>query len=362
MNLLKKQKTTIVYLFFILLAVNAGLWYYYISKTAPVEVKQTVQTQCNVHGFRRAGYKYAKPLLMLDRECDDPFLNPIRDKVLAYLTDQKNQGNISSASVYFRLMDDGRNFNTSDEMYSPGSMMKIMTLITYLKSAEKNPQILNRRITYAQPYGGMPHQEIAAQQSAQLGKSYSVDELLSLMIRESDNNATVLLNSQIDGNIYNEVLKALNLPVPDPKQTDYPISAENMSRFFRLLYNASFLSPEMSDKALTLLTESNFKDGFMKYVAGKVMVAHKFGEKNTDGVFQLHEGGVFFTGNLDYCLIVMSKGKDQSKLETILADVSRLVYTELVTNYGISNRSRNNTNPQLADKLPETPVKPMANS
>ena len=342
-----KKRNLLIYGFLVLSVLNVGLWYLVNTPKEKPVTASSDSMSCDVHGFRRSGFKFTKPLLMLDRACDDPYLNPIRDKVLAFLATQKAQGVFESASVYFRMLDNGRSFNTSDENYSPGSMMKIMTLITYLKAAETNPQILNKRMTYAQQFSGMPKQEIAAQHEAIIGKSYSVDQLLSLMIRDSDNNATALLNSQINGDIYTEVLKALNLTIPDPKQTDYPINAENMSRFFRLLYNSTFLSPEMSDKALQLLTESNFQDGLNKYFKGKLTIAHKFGEKNIDGIFQLHEGGIFYTSNMDYLLIVMTKGKNQEQQKNLIADISKLVYTELVANYGISN-GRFNVSPSYA--------------
>jgi hypothetical protein len=48
----------------------------------------------------------------------------------------------------------------------------------------------------------------------------------------------------------------------------------------------------------------------------------------------LHEGGIFFVGSTDYVLIVMTKGKDQSGLADVIADVSRIVFEDVVANYG----------------------------
>jgi len=291
---------------------------------------------CDVKGFRRQGFKFTKPLMMLDRACDDPSLESLRQKVVAISADLKAKGMADKISVYFRMLDDGRNFVVNEDAYSPGSMMKVVTLITYLKGAEYNPGLLKRKMTFNTRFTGMPTQLIEGARGLEQGTTYTVNELLDYMITESDNNATALLNNAIDMKVYNEVLDAINLPVPDIHQTDYPLTTESMSRFFRLLYNSSFLSPEMSDKALELLTRSRYHQGLTRYLSEKTVVAHKFGEKNNDGLFQLHEGGIFFNGSFDYVLIVMTKGKDQAKLADVLAEVSRLIYEDLYSKYGTS--------------------------
>ena len=143
----KKKRNLLIYGFLVLSVLNVGLWYLVNTPKEKPVTASSDSMSCDVHGFRRSGFKFTKPLLMLDRACDDPYLNPIRDKVLAFLATQKAQGVFESASVYFRMLDTGRSFNTSDETFSPGSMLKIMTLITYLKSAESNPKLLDQRLT-----------------------------------------------------------------------------------------------------------------------------------------------------------------------------------------------------------------------
>lgn len=341
-----KNKIRIAF-FSVAILLNAGLWFYF--RTDQKEEPAKEKLACDVHGFRRPGFKFTRPLLMLDRECDDPSLEPLRAKVQAYVDQQKAQGRCENASVYFRFLDTGRNFNINEAAYSPGSMMKIMTLITHLKMAENNPAHLQQKIVNNVQFTDMPHQEITSWKGLEKDKSYTVDQLLNAMIVESDNDATMLLNINMDVSIYNEVLEAISLPIPDPHQSDYPLTTETMSRFFRLLYNATFLSPEMSDKALELLTESHYRQGMVRDVSDRVTVAHKFGEKNLDGGFQLSEGGIFFTGSTDYVLIVMTKGKSQKELQNIIAEVSKLILEDLVANYGITSTHPGSLTDRSAD-------------
>lgn len=319
-----------------LLAINLLIWYFFNAENKQSDSTQDKPLVCDVKGMRRTGFKFTKPLLMLDRECDDPSLDPLRAKVISLLGDFKQKGVIDRVSVYFRFLDSGRNFSLNDEEYSPGSLMKVMTLITYLKDAEDDHNLLNRKIPYDHRFANMPVQEITSGARLEFGNSYTVNDLLQRMIVDSDNEATSLLNERIDMKVYSQVLAALSLPVPDVHQQDYPITAEHYSRFFRLLYNSSFLSPEMSDKALGWLTRSNFKNGLCRDIGAKVMVAHKFGEKNLPPSYQLHEAGIFFAGNADYILVVMTEGKDRQALPDVLARVSKLVMDELIGNYGLT--------------------------
>lgn len=321
-------------IFFLLvpaIAANALVWWYFFQDKTPAAEKPKMA--CDVKGFRRQGFRFTKPLLMLDRACDDPALEPLRLKVNSSVEEMRAKGMAEKISVYFRTLDNGRNFVINEDAYSPGSMMKMMTMITYLKHAEKDPSLLKRKMNFNMRFTGMPMQVIEVKKGLVPGQSYTINELLEYMITESDNNATAMLNNAIDMKVYNQVLEALALPIPDPRQPDYPLTTESMSRFFRLLYNASFLSPEMSDKALELLSRSSYHDGLLRYLPDDIEVAHKFGEKNSDGLFQLHEGGIFFNGVTDYVLIVMTKGKNQEQLADVIAEISRLVFENQYTDY-----------------------------
>lgn len=331
----KLSRKVITLVFLPLLVVNLLIWYFFNAENKTTEADSEKQLVCDVKGMRRSGFKFTKPLLMLDRECDDPSLDPLRAKVISLLSDFKQKGVIDRVSVYFRFLDSGRNFSLNDEQYSPGSLMKVMTLITYLKDAENDKSLLSRKIPYDHRFSNMPVQEITSGTRLEFGKSYSVNDLLQRMIVDSDNEATSLLNEKIDMKVYSQVLTALSLPVPDVHQQDYPITAEHYSRFMRLLYNSSFLSPEMSDKALEWLTQIKFKDGLCRDIGSKMVVAHKFGEKNLPPSYQLHEAGIFFAGNADYVLVVMTEGKDRQALPDVLARVSKLVMDELIGNYGL---------------------------
>ena len=75
-----------------------------------------------------------------------------------------------------------------------------------------------------------------------------------------------------------DVFRDLDISVPSDYAQQYFISAKNYSLFFRVLYNATYLSREMSEKALGLLSKTVFRDGLTAKLPSSVVVSHKFGE------------------------------------------------------------------------------------
>jgi len=100
--------------------------------------------------------------------------------------------------------------------------------------------------------------------------------------------------------------------------------------FFRILYNGTFLSKEMSDKALGVLTGVAFRRGIVAGVGDGVTVAHKFGERSEEtGAKQLHDCGIVYYPRHPYLLCVMTKGADFDALAGELSAISRAVYQEI---------------------------------
>ena len=271
-------------------------------------------------------YKLIKPLAFVEFTKEDPLLLQIKESILAYIDQKKNEGVIVSASAYIRNLSRHQDVRINpEEVYFPGSLMKIPILITYLKEAEKDPSLLDKQLVFSQQYGNLPVQNIKVK-TIEIGNAYSVRELLEYMIVYSDNNATALLNSNIDFNKIVKVFAHLQLPLPDLKSAEYGLTLKDYSRFFRVLFNATYLSWEMSEYALELLTRCNYKAGMVKYIDPSVKVAHKFGERNSDGTQQMHEVGIVYLDDKPYLIGIFTKGSDIQKLEEVVASISKIVY------------------------------------
>lgn len=222
-------------------------------------------------------------------------------------------------------MDNGAWFAINpNATYNPASMIKIAYLITYMKMAELNPAVLNAKIFFAQHFSQGNNQNIKDFQLKE-GVHYTIKELLTAMIKHSDNDATLLLSQNMNTNIYNNLFKDLNIPIPNPV-TEYFISVNDYCKFYRILYSSTYTRPEYSEYALKLLTLSTFEDGLKKGIDPNVVVAHKFGERIIGNKAQLHEFGIVFYNNEPYLIGVMTTGNSLALLSSIVGDISKIAF------------------------------------
>jgi len=157
-------------------------------------------------------------------------------------------------------------------------------MITYLRMAETNPAILNKEIAY-RPDVIAPTQTFNSK-TITPGHTYKINELIKSMIVYSDNNATMLLHSDINVDMFQKTFTDLGLKKPDVRDKNYALSVKEYSRFMSVLYDGGYLTIPASEYAISLLSESDFKLGIVKQLPPSLKVAHKFGEAGTDDVHE----------------------------------------------------------------------------
>jgi beta-lactamase class A len=318
----------IVVLLLIILSGGYYTWCKNIEKRKDLEIIEAVNKIDNVSLRLLVDdeYELIKPLAFVEFKKEDTLLLKIKESILRYIEDKKQEGVIVSASAYLRNLNRHQDVRINPtEVYVPGSLMKIPILITYLKEAEKNPNLLQKRLVFSSNYGNLPVQNIKVK-SIQPGQSYLISELLEYMIVYSDNNATAVLNEHIEFDKIVRVFRHLQLPIPDIKQAEYGLTLKDYSRFFRVLYNATYLGWEMSEYALELLVRCNYKNGLVKYIDPKIKVAHKFGERNSDGIQQMHEVGIVYLKDRVYLIGIFTKGSRIDQLEEVVANISKIAF------------------------------------
>jgi beta-lactamase class A len=292
----------------------------------------------NLRTLRRVhakGFHFTSPLL--DVELPEGMgVNyeplPFKQKVNDLINEQIKRGQVREVAVYYRDLHDGPWFGINeDREFDPASMMKVPVMIAWLKRAETNPQALNEQLTYRYPDDMRTMQTIKPARSAEPGRSYSVDELLHLMLNYSDNNATRLLYERLRPEELSDVLNGMDV---DSRSNDASnsVSVHGYSGLFRILYNASYLSRNMSEKALQLLSLQDFPQGMMAGVPKGIVVASKFGEIAKDATGrenQLHEFGIVYHPKHAYILGIMTRGGDFEALSGVIRQLTQLVYTQV---------------------------------
>lgn len=281
------------------------------------------------------GYRFVNPLL----SCGDasPVLpgqvSAMREDVESYIAAQRSARNVSEVALYFRDLRNGPIFGINEfAEFSPGSLGKVPVLMAVLEEAERNPGLLGAAVVFGggtalESQGIMPATPLVA------GTAYTVEELLRRMITQSDNEASQLLYEVVGGKAVTRTYDDLGLLAPVDPYT-YSMRVRDYASFFRLLFNATYLSPDASEYALALLSESMFKDGLVAGVPPGVTVAHKFGERTLgDGEQQLHDCGIVYAPDHPYILCVMTRGPSIEQLEQVVAGISRIVYERITAEY-----------------------------
>ncbi len=281
------------------------------------------------------------PLLRDDLDCstvEDDYarVNQIQDDLNSYIDKQKSDGNVTRVSVFFRDLASRRWAAVNkDEQYAPGSILKVVLAIAYYKLAEIEPQILTQEYTYSPSTKSMNDIEtFKPKEKLVAGQKYSVDTLIEHMVKDSDNDATILLNDSIDKTFLAKVFSDLNIDLPKTGGSEQNfITVERISGMLRSLYLASYLNVDNSQKLLNLMSQTSFTQGIVSGVPSSSTVAHKFGEREVIVMdtkkavsAELHDCGIIYKDDHPYILCVMTEGATYEHLANILSDISKMVY------------------------------------
>jgi beta-lactamase class A len=275
-------------------------------------------------------FEFVNPLL----ECEHflpargAFHSSLKARLQRYADDARRSGRVSHISVYFRQLNDGPWIGIEENHeYSPASLLKVPLMMAVFREAESNPGILTQQIPYVAPISPDASVHFADEQIV-VGRSYSVDELVERMIRYSDNEASLLLGRVLGSAAVERVTSEVGVGKPGENLSDNVVSVREYASVFRVLFNSTYLSRPMSEKALRLLSTATFAYGLRGGLPNEVRSAHKFGERSvTDsGMQQLHDCGIVYAGKSPYLLCIMTQGSDHAALTGAMAYISRLVF------------------------------------
>jgi hypothetical protein len=315
------NRSKFVIVFSLALIIGAVLGYVYSRTHQSVEHGETLRENS-------PDYTFINPILLTDNsKISFPEFEPLKDKIQDEISQLRRDKKINNASVYFRDLNSSKWTGVGEgELYSPSSMLKLTTLLAYLKAAQDNPELLQEKVYYS--YENDPGQYYKPIKALPSG-NYSKGEILVQMIVNSDNSAMELLNSKMPDNVL-KVYKELGLPDPALQVDDF-MSPEMFSRVLRTLYNSTYLSRTYSEQALKLLSYTTFKSGLVAGTASTT-VAHKFGEHaliDQGGKVlerQLHDCGIVYYPNKPYLLCIMTRGSNFPELEDAISGIAGVVY------------------------------------
>ncbi len=264
-------------------------------------------------------------------------LKPFQYKVNALIEGKLKQEEATAVSVYFLDLNNGNWFGINEhDQFSPKSLLKIPLMIAYFKWAETNPLVLRKTFTYANTGEGEVEGHDRPVKKLEPGHTYTVNDLIYRMIVNDDAEAYALLNAHLPAGRLEKIFRDLSVEY-NPDKREESMSLNAFAAFYRVLFNASYLSEEMSEKALRYLSKSTFRDGMAAGIPPNIELASKHGERTiltTAGdeekkLIQVHEFGIVYHPNRPFLLGIIVRGEDFDQLVKTIRDITRIAYEEV---------------------------------
>ncbi len=325
-----RSRRLLILVFIVTLSSSFGFALAKIISPQPADVKSAQES--GGYENRLGGFKFINPLLEcnVDQSIGGREYKQLEKKLTDFLEESKRLGQISDASVYFRSLNNGPWFGVNEKAdFSPASLLKLPVMMAYYKEAEHDLSLLNEDILFDGD-GIVLEQNITSGRTLEKGKMYSVEDLISYMITDSDNSSLELLEKRMGEKKINQVTYDLGITTAVETTPEDYMSVKEYSALFRVLYNASYLNHVYSEKALSILSKSTFNQGLVSGIPREVKVAHKMGERELqNGIRQLHDCGIIYLESHPYLLCIMTRGYDFEKLSKIISMISSQVYSEM---------------------------------
>lgn len=291
-------------------------------------INQHYKTNYIVTETRNQGnYNYINPLLECDIEYE--YFNPgnVKSKLENYIEKELQKDEISTISYYYRSLKNGEYFwYNLEEEFIPASLLKIPLAMSVLKQFSLS-DIHSIWVQLWKEEEVQPVRNYGKDFIAWEWNIYSLHELLREMLQNSDNVSANLLFESLGNEKVHQVYSSLGIPDFSLSSAQAEISVKKYSSFFRVLYNASYLSEEASEYILGFLWRWGFNEWIRYYIPKSITVANKFWERafKDNDEKQIHDCGIVYVDS-PYLLCVMTRGTNFTPQLEVVQNISKMVY------------------------------------
>ena len=169
------------------------------------------------------------------------------------------------------------------------------------------------------------------------GHSFSLKEIMTLMIIVSDNQATNILIDLLGMEAINARAKAMGLrnTILGRKMMDSEarkqgrdnyISAEDMASILRSIHDGTLINAEASKLMLEILLRQQQSGRLQLYLSEEVPVAHKCGDLDN----LENDGGIIYAEDHPYILVVLTSSMPSNKEgREVIGNISKMVYDSI---------------------------------
>ena len=248
----------------------------------------------------------------------NPFLKPgLKDVVENSLKGKR--GNFAVSIKNLKTLEE---YSLNDsQQFDAASLYKLWVMATVFKKIQTGE--LTEEKIISGDIGSLNQTFGLSSEDAELTEGsidYTITEALEQMITISHNYAAFMLTVEVTNTAIKEFLseyKFNNSSLGPPKTT-----SSDLAKFFEKLYLGQIVDPASSSKMLEILSRQKINDRIPKLLPEGTKVAHKTGDIN----FVENDGGIVFSPNGDYIIVVLSETPSAPTATEDIAELSSAVY------------------------------------
>lgn len=243
---------------------------------------------------------------------------PDYDSLLARLNQMLDSAG-GNWGVYVWEADTGKEYGINeDRTFLAASTNKLPLLLYVYRLIERGELSRDDMLTYL----GSDYQEgTGTIQDSPIGTEFSLREVLTRLIEQSDNVAKNMLYRLVGRDSVRDYIWSVGLTDTDLAWANQT-TPRDMGLLLQLLYRNQVVVPELTEEILDLMTGTEFEERLPKYLEG-VQVAHKVGMYG-DSVSDV---GIVL-GQKPYVICVYSEGMgSEEEAEETIAQISLAVYS-----------------------------------
>lgn len=246
-------------------------------------------------------------------------IEPLRRALKSYVEAEKIE-----ATIYVEYLNTGANIHINpDGRYWPASLTKLPIAIATMSTIEQGTWSLNTKLFLEERDRDPKSSELYTYPA---GTPFSIGELLDKLLKVSDNTAYRILLRNLPESEISAMMQAIGLE--QLFDANGRIGSKEYSRFFRILYSASFLSRENSQYLLEILNETKFTSFLRVGIPEYIPFPHKFGI-NLEG-HSFNDSGIVYIPNRPYLITVILQGDgsetEEQRAKEIMNHISKISY------------------------------------
>lgn len=279
-------------------------------------------------GLDLVGSPAGVPARFVVRGTSDHWEDPL---LAAAVEDALDSAEVGNVGVYVKNLGSGASAAVRDQVLSPSaSLFKVPVLVEVLRQQGLGLHNMSTRVRLLEKHRA----DGAGVLQEQIGKEFTVRELLDLMIGVSDNVAALALLDLVETDNVNLTLQAngleaTRLRIGDTsrdwggRRGENTTTAREMGLLLEKLATGRILDEEASEEALKTLSQRQQAAWLPALLPPSTRVAHKSGE--LPGI--RHDAGIVY-GPRDQFVVVVTIGgvTDYDEAANLIAHVARVAY------------------------------------